>query len=86
MADTGIFEKMRQCRFDTDNGSVVYWADNCQSETTLVFLHGLTADHRLFEGQAEYFRGRFGLIFWDAPAHGMSRPYKDFPIPVRQII
>lgn len=45
---------------------------------TLVFLHGLTADHRLFDKQVAYFKSRNNLIVWDAPAHGRSRPYDEF--------
>ena len=42
---------------------------------TLVFLPGLTADHRLFDKQIEYFENRFPLLVWDAPGHGESRPF-----------
>ena len=48
------------------------------SESTLVFLHGLTADHRLFDKQIPYFSERYTVITWDAPCHGKSRPYSDF--------
>ena len=48
---------------------------------TLVMLHGLTADHRLFDRQVEYFAGKYDIIVWDAPAHGRSRPYADFSYP-----
>lgn len=41
-------------------------------------MHGLTADHTLFEKQIEYFSSEFNIIVWDAPAHGKSRPYRDF--------
>lgn len=43
-----------------------------------MFLHGLTADHTLFYRQIEYFRKNWNVLCWDAPAHGKSRPYKDF--------
>lgn len=76
--EKNIFEKMEQRQLDTDNGTVVYWISKCQSEITLVFLHGLTADHTLFEKQLPIFLGRFNLLCWDTPAHGMSRPYTDF--------
>lgn len=76
--EKSIFEKMQQKQFNTDNGSIVYWISRCQSENTLVFLHGLTADHTLFEKQLSYFVNRFNLFCWDAPAHGKSRPYTDF--------
>lgn len=73
-----IFDTMQQNRFGTDYGSVVYWVRRCQSECTLVFLHGLTADHTLFERQVAYFEGRCNIFCWDAPAHGKSRPYEGF--------
>lgn len=76
--EKSIFETMQQKQLDTSNGSVVYWISKGQYEKTLVFLHGLTADHTLFEKQIPHFLERFNLICWDAPAHGMSRPYTDF--------
>ena len=41
----------------------------------LVFLPGLTADHRLFEQQLTHFRNRAHCLVWDPPAHGKSRPF-----------
>lgn len=39
----------------------------------LVFLPGLTADHRLFEKQVEHFIDKAPLFVWDPPSHGESR-------------
>jgi len=44
--------------------------------TTLVFLPGLTADHRLFEKQIEFFKSRYNLFVWDAPGHAASYPFE----------
>ena len=41
----------------------------------LVFLPGLTADHRLFEKQTEYFENKQNVFVWDAPSHALSRPF-----------
>ena len=41
----------------------------------LVFLPGLTADHRLFDKQIEYFEGKYPTFVWDAPGHAASRPF-----------
>lgn len=41
----------------------------------LVFLPGLTADHRLFEKQVEHFIDKARLFVWDPPSHGESRPF-----------
>lgn len=76
--EKSIFERMEQKQIDTDKGAIVYWVSKCPSEYTLVFLHGLTADHTLFEKQISYFYGQFNLLCWDAPAHGKSRPFSSF--------
>ena len=46
-----------------------------KQKITLVFLPGLTADHRLFEKQTEYFEKRQNVFVWDAPSHALSRPF-----------
>lgn len=54
-------------------------ASACNTSQTnqpwLVFLPGLTADHRLFEKQVEHFIGKAHLFVWDPPSHGESRPF-----------
>lgn len=64
--------------FDTDRGQIHYWlSENIDTDTiTLVFLPGLTADHRLFDKQIPYFEGRMNVMTWDAPGHASSRPFK----------
>lgn len=65
-----IFEKLISKRFKTKYGDIAYWInDNCSQKYTLVFLHGLTADHTLFEKQIAYFYKDFKVLCWDAPAH-----------------
>ena len=76
--EKSIFEMMDQKQFTTNNGTIVYWISKCQSKYTLVFLHGLTADHTLFEKQIAFFCGQFNLFCWDTPAHGKSRPFSNF--------
>lgn len=67
-----MFEKI----YLTPQGCLHYWTSRIQIwRTTLVFLPGLTADHRLFDMQAEYFSDKFNVIVWDAPGHGRSRPF-----------
>lgn len=39
-------------------------------------MPGLTADHRLFEMQTDFFISRYNCLVWDAPAHGKSRPFR----------
>ena len=68
--------------YHTDHGPIHYWLDAPErSQMTLVFLPGLTADHRLFDKQIEYFRGRYNVFTWDAPGHAASWPFRlDFSL------
>lgn len=68
--------------YHTDHGPVHYWLDAPErSQMTLVFLPGLTADHRLFDKQIEYFRERYNVFTWDAPGHAASWPFRlDFSL------
>ena len=60
----------------TPMGSIAYWVGGVQSGPQLVFLPGLTADHRLFERQISHFQKSCRCLVWDAPAHGESRPFQ----------
>ena len=64
----------------TASGNIHYWiSEQIRNEKiTLFFLHGLTASHVLFVNQIAYFAKDYNVIAWDAPAHGASRPYRDF--------
>lgn len=61
-------------------GRIVYWKSDLfdLSRSTLFFLHGLTANHTMFETQFPAFEENYNIIAWDAPAHGESRPYPEF--------
>ena len=64
----------------SERGRTYYWISKNDrvSARALGFLHGLTADHRMFAKQTEAFSPEYTVIAWDAPAHGKSRPYRDF--------
>ena len=68
--------------YETPSGEIHYWTDMIDpTDVTLVFLPGLTADHRLFEKQLSYFRGKYNLFVWDAPGHNLSWPFQlDFTL------
>ena len=68
---------MQEKTFATHCGDIHYWIDPLLPETTpcLVFLPGLTADHRLFEKQIAYFEERYPVFVWDPPAHASSWPF-----------
>ena len=65
---------------NTSGGRVFYWISDIINPTreTIFFMHGMTADHNMFEKQVNAFKEGCNLILWDAPAHGESRPYEGF--------
>lgn len=69
---------MLRKRFETSLGSICYWSSEKKADSccTLVFLPGLTADHRLFEQQTAYFEKQYRVFVWDAPGHGESWPFE----------
>lgn len=68
--------------YKTASGVIHYWVNILDAKkVTLVFLPGLTADHRLFDKQIEYFENKYNVFVWDAPAHAASWPFKfDFSL------
>ena len=68
--------------FDTRCGTIHYWVNDMKSPDTLVFLPGLTADHRLFDKQIGYFEDKCRIFVWDAPAHAASWPF-DFSFELK---
>ena len=64
--------------FETPCGVIHYWVNGAAaaSRPQLVFLPGLTADHRLFDRQIESFEGRYPVFVWDAPGHAASWPFQ----------
>ncbi len=68
--------------FDTACGSIHYWVNDIRADRqSLVFLPGLTADHRLFDKQIEYFQHTYNVLVWDAPGHATSWPFSfDFDL------
>ena len=67
-------------QIESINGSVHYWISrNCNSNAKcILFTHGVTANHSMFEKQIEYFEASYTVITWDVPLHGLSRPYHNF--------
>lgn len=66
---------LKESTYQTPCGTIHYWSSILSLDTTtLVFLPGLTADHRLFDKQVAYFDGKYNIIVWDAPAH-LQRNY-----------
>lgn len=74
---------MTEKTYETRCGTIHYWTNDIQGTgVSLVFLPGLTADHRLFDRQIEYFKDRYKVFVWDAPAHASSWPF-DFSFDLK---
>ncbi len=73
---------MTEKTYKTKSGTIHYWINIFDvNPITLVFLPGLTADHRLFDKQIEYFKNKYNVFVWDAPAHASSWPFEfDFSL------
>lgn len=70
-------EGLRRKSYGTGAGQIAYWvsADGGPEAPWIVFLPGLTADHRLFGLQLAHFTGKANVLAWDPPSHGQSRPF-----------
>ena len=68
---------MNEKTYTTPCGTIHYWTNDMTdaSAAALVFLPGLTADHRLFDRQVEYFQDKCRVLVWDAPEHAASWPF-----------
>lgn len=76
-------ERMKERIFQTPRGEIHYWCGEPRIDgaCTLLFLPGLTADHRLFDRQIAYFESRCNVFVWDAPGHAASWPFQlDFTL------
>lgn len=76
LRDANMQKKIVSC----ENGTIKYWTTESihPKRKSIFFLHGMTADHTMFEQQFEVFKKDYNLFAWDAPAHGESRPYRNF--------
>ncbi|MCR5821966.1 MAG: alpha/beta hydrolase [Bacteroidales bacterium] len=68
--------------YETRCGTIHYWTNAIDTPVSIAFLPGLTADHRLFDKQVEFFKDRYRIFVWDAPAHAASWPF-DFSFDLK---
>ena len=68
---------MTERTYETPCGTIHYWTNQLEhSPVSVAFLPGLTADHRLFSKQIDYFRDKIRVLVWDAPGHALSWPFE----------
>jgi pimeloyl-ACP methyl ester carboxylesterase len=63
----------------SQRGRIHYWTGS-EAGSCIVFTHGTAMDHGLFLPQMEAFAFTHKVIGWDAPLHGLSRPYEGFSL------
>ena len=69
---------MKEKTYQTPCGTIHYWVSvSHPDEITLVFLPGLTADHRLFDKQIQHFKEKYNVVVWDAPRSEERRVGKE---------
>lgn len=68
---------MTEKEYPTSCGRIHYWIHRNPAcgQDGLVFLPGLTADHRLFDKQVDFFAQQYTVFVWDAPGHAASWPF-----------
>ncbi len=66
---------MMEKTYKTRCGEIHYWTNERREKTALIFLPGLTADHRLFDKQVACFAPSHRVLVWDAPGHAASWPF-----------
>ena len=70
---------MKHKTIQSKQGIIHYWVAG-DSADCILFTHGATMDHGLFQPQMDYFAARYKVISWDVPLHGQSRPYQGFSL------
>ncbi len=58
--------------FESRAGRIYYESFGDACAPPIVFCHGVSMDHRTFDGQVSGLRDRFRIIVWDMPYHGKS--------------
>lgn len=67
----------------TEKVALTYYSSEIDPrKRTIVFFHGLSADHRLFRDQVAYFKDDYNIITWDAPGHGDSKDAPSYELDV----
>lgn len=79
--EPAIAAGMVERKLAVEDGTLHYWvsASPDPARGWMVFLPGLSADHTLFNPQFGHFAKDWNLITWDAPGHGLSRPWTRRP-------
>ncbi|MEO1295757.1 MAG: alpha/beta hydrolase, partial [Cyanobacteria bacterium J06636_16] len=60
-----------------------YWLGGPSQQPLIIFMHGATMDHRMFNAQVEALIPHYRVLVWDARDHGQSKPIgSGFSLPI----
>src|ERR1700710_2904997 len=60
--------------FERDGCRLRYWIEGPANAPLVVFSHGATCDHSMFDDQVAAVTGRYRMLLWDMRGQGSSRP------------
>ena len=58
--------------YSTDDGTRLYYEIHGRGEDNIIFIHGLTANHRHFKYQVNGLKSKFRILTYDITGHGDS--------------
>lgn len=60
--------------FERAGNKIHYWLTGPADRPLVVFTHGATMDHRMFDPQVPLVAQHYRVLTWDVRGHGLSRP------------
>jgi len=54
--------------------SLHFWLTGTEGKPLLVFTHGATVDHQMFDEQVAVLSSEYRILTWDMRGHGLSQP------------
>jgi pimeloyl-ACP methyl ester carboxylesterase len=58
--------------FKSSYGDIYYEIFGQKDALTVVFMHGIFVDHKMFQRQVAKFKDQYRVLLWDMPEHGQS--------------
>ena len=58
--------------FKSSYGEIYYEIHGPENSPVVAFVHGLFAEHKMFEKQVSKFKDQYRVLLWDMPEHGQS--------------
>lgn len=65
---------MTEAVLQRDGGPIHYWVGGLENRPLVVFTHGATMDHRMFDAQVAALLPEYRVLTWDVRGHGKSQP------------